>query len=323
MIDEIIDLYIQLSSLDSVNKNLFSGIDVNIALIDSGIDAFHPLLIESINKKGSNSFSKDSDPLIDNLGHGTEVTGIIKQISPWSTFTPYKIVDHGNANSLDIIAAIKKAIDNKVDIINLSLGTYKNLKDNSDLEIIKLYKEVITHASDKGILIVSSLGNKNFNLDYQLKNKNLVHLPSLFENVISVGALNKSGKLSSFTNYYEFKDFFTSLGGDLVFENVNKLNLSEMIYTTSSRTTSLPTPISKSGYTMTAGCSISAAIVTGIVANLLFLYKKHTVIYPSIKDIKNILKSISKGQCEYFNDHKICYSNIEIPEYSQNFLYYL
>ncbi|XVL30036.1 S8 family serine peptidase [Staphylococcus equorum] len=144
---------------------------------------------------------------MDYLGHGTEVAGVLKQISPWATITPYKIVDTGNASSINVIKAIRKAVDNGADIINLSLGTYKNLEKREDLEIVRIYKEAVLYAFNNNVVIVSSLGNRNLNLDYQLTNKNIVHLPSYFESVISVGSLNKINKLSSFTNYHEFKLF--------------------------------------------------------------------------------------------------------------------
>lgn len=321
LVNKIINLYEKLCSYKSVNSDIFSGFNVNIALIDSGVDGFHPYLFDNIDKKKAFSFINNSNPLMDYLGHGTEVAGVLKQISPWATITPYKIVDTGNASSINVIKAIRKAVDNGADVINLSLGTYKNLEKREDLEIVRIYKEAVLYAFNNNVVIVSSLGNRNLNLDYQLTNKNIVHLPSYFESVISVGSLNKINKLSSFTNYHEFKLFFASLGGDLMIQKNEQLNLDELISTTLSKFTQTSIMSSKKEYSLTAGCSISAAIVTGVIANLILLYKKSSNLHPSIKELKYILRSISYYEYEYFNKHKISYLKINVPRYSKNSLY--
>ena len=177
---------------------LLENSEINIALIDSGVDASHSELYHNIKSQDSYSFINNSSPLIDKVGHGTEVAGILKQVTPQSKIVPYKIIDvkESKADSLNVIRAIIKAVQNGSDIINLSLGTYKNINYEKDKMLIKLYNEAIEYAHNNNVIIVSSLGNNNFNLDYQFETNNIVHLPSYFNNVIYIGALKKKQKLS-------------------------------------------------------------------------------------------------------------------------------
>lgn len=302
--------YCKIYSEKKTDNMLLENSEINIALIDSGVDASHSELYHNIKSQDSYSFINDSSPLIDKVGHGTEVAGILKQVTPQSKIVPYKIIDvkESKADSLNVIRAIIKAVQNGSDIINLSLGTYKNINYEKDKMLIKLYNEAIEYAHNNNVIIVSSLGNNNFNLDYQFETNNIVHLPSYFNNVISIGALKKNQKLASFTNYHEYSSFFTCIGGDFIMQPNNKLNSKELIYTTFPMNLKSPFLPSEKGYSLTAGSSISAAMVTGLIANLL-LSSKTTL---TIDDIKTILNKSSTINHEYFFNHKISYRYIHV-----------
>lgn len=284
---------------------------INIAIIDSGVDAYHPKLFHHINKSKAVSFVENTSPLIDNLGHGTEIAGIITKVASNISLTPYKIVECGKADSLNVIKAIIRAVKNKEDIINLSLGTLKSFNNEEDVKIIKMYQKAIDFAVSNNVIIVSSLGNNNLNLDYQLQNNKLVHLPSYFDKVISVGSVNKNNKLSSFTNYYEFRNFLVAKGGDYLIDNNGEILQNELIPTTFPTYLDSPLVTSK-GLSMTTGCSISASIVSGTIANILNKYDIYNNKKLSVNEIKIELSKYTNIKHETFNNHKINYSILSL-----------
>ena len=113
--------YCKIYSEKKTDNMLLENSEINIALIDSGVDASHSELYHNIKSQDSYSFINDSSPLIDKVGHGTEVAGILKQVTPQSKIVPYKIIDvkESKADSLNVIRAIIKAVQNGSDIINL------------------------------------------------------------------------------------------------------------------------------------------------------------------------------------------------------------
>jgi len=140
-----------------------AGIDgegVKIAVIDTGVDFNHPDLFgygPQGKVIGGYNFIQEGEPPMDNNGHGTQVAGVIaadgeeKGMAPKSKILAYKVSEDGNAVSSDlIIKAIEKAIDDKADIINISLGVNKT---NEQIE------DAVTKALDKEIFVVTAAGN--------------------------------------------------------------------------------------------------------------------------------------------------------------------
>jgi minor extracellular serine protease Vpr len=94
---------------------------------------------------------------MDNNGHGTQVAGVlaadgqIKGIAPKAKILAYKVSEDGDAVSSDlIIKAIEKAIEDKADIINISLGVNKT---NTQID------SAVTKALEKEIFVVTAAGN--------------------------------------------------------------------------------------------------------------------------------------------------------------------
>lgn len=290
---------------------------IKIALIDSGVDAYHQDLRDCIDLDNAQSYIKEDPSFSDNLGHGTEVTGVLKTTAPCALITPYKVVNKKKGNSLDVIKAIISAVKNGSDVINISMGTYKNTLNKKDSELIKLYKKAIDYANKKNIIIVSSLGNDDLNLDFQFAKNKLIHIPSNFDNTISVASLNRNQELSAFSNYYEDNLFFAAFGGEFVLTNDKKFSNEELIYTTFPRY--LNNPLSKNnGYSFTGGCSVSAAMMSGTVANIIGIYKTFYRNKPTYDEIIKIIKKLSVYKSETHNGHTISYFSLNtshIKEY--------
>ena len=146
------------------NDERLTGKGIKVGIIDTGIDYTHPDLRDSY-KGGRDLVDGDADPmetkgpdLLKTL-HGTHVAGIIgangklKGMAPEAELYAYRALGPGGAGTTEsVIAAIEAAIEDKVDVLNLSLGNEIN---GPDLPItIALNKAV-----QRGITAVVSNGN--------------------------------------------------------------------------------------------------------------------------------------------------------------------
>ncbi len=140
--------------------------------------------------------------------HGTHVAGIIganrknnigvKGVADNVKIMTIRCVPNGDERDKDVANAIKYAVDNGAQVINMSFGKpYSPEK--------KWVDEAVKYAEDKGVLLVSAAGNDNLNVD------ETIHYPSrilengkVIKNWITVGALNfEEGEdlPANFSNY--------------------------------------------------------------------------------------------------------------------------
>jgi subtilisin family serine protease len=155
-----------------IKKNNLSHL--NIAIIDTGID----LKQKCFDGLDIKSFNVDNDSDNDNL-HGTEIAGIICRsnfVSDIRDRISIFAIDIGSSDNItysSLKKGISKAIDLKADIINLSLGMYKDDKD---------IRGLIKKALQRNIIIVCASGN-----DFS---KNYLY-PASYEGVISVSSIDQ------------------------------------------------------------------------------------------------------------------------------------
>lgn len=151
------------SILDKDGERL-TGEGVKVAVIDTGIDYHHSDLKDSY-KGGYDVVDDDNDPMetVSSQGeptlHGTHVAGIIaangkvKGVAPEAEIYAYRALGPGGQGTTEqVIGAIEKAVEEGVDIINLSLGNTVNGPDWPTS--IALDKAV-----DQGVVCVTSNGN--------------------------------------------------------------------------------------------------------------------------------------------------------------------
>ncbi len=137
-----------------------NGSGIKIAVIDTGVDFNHPDLFgwgPEGKVIGGFNFIQNGQPPFDADGHGTQVAGIIAAdgqitgIAPKAKILAYKVSEKGEGVSSDfIVRAIEKAIEDEVDIINISLGVNKT---NSRIE------RAVNLALEKEIFVVTAAGN--------------------------------------------------------------------------------------------------------------------------------------------------------------------
>lgn len=285
-----------------------TGKGVRIALIDSGVDYNHPLLVENIDLKNARSYIPGDGSVADTNGHGTMVAGVLKQISPNSIITPYRVIGDTTGDSSAILKAIIEAVNDGNDIINASVGTYKCKDIKSEKLIIKAFERAIKYAKKNDVIVIASAGNLGLNLDEYYKLEKIKHLPGGINVVNSVSAV-LGQKLTSYSNYgSDIK--YCAPGGDLVYID-GYLDLDSMIYCL--YPTSLDNGLQvlgiPQGYTFSYGTSFSAPIVTAGSADVMSYYRANNIRVKSKDVTKALSKGAedlgSKGKDKYYGDGQI------------------
>ena len=181
------------------NVNLASEENIVVGVLDSGI-ANHSDL--NVTKRvclipdmyvDNNLFSYDLS------GHGTGVAGVIGAknddkgiIGIYENVELYSIqvlTPSGEAPLSRIVAGIDWAIENDVDVLNMSFGT----SVNSEI----LY-DAIVRAANSGMVLVAAAGNTEYATQY----------PAKYSEVISVGSVDGSGNISDFSAKDDYVDIY-------------------------------------------------------------------------------------------------------------------
>ncbi|WP_172195049.1 S8 family serine peptidase [Saccharibacillus qingshengii] len=180
----------------------FTGQGVKVAVIDSGISP-HPEL-KIAGGMSSVGPGTNSDYADDN-GHGTHVAGIIAAdsgkglvtgVAPGISLYGVKVLDSGGTGTLqDVLEGLDWAIQNDMNIINLSLGT----PDDS-----KALHDMVDKAYNKGIVVVASAGNSGTASNI---NEDTVNYPAKYESVISVAAVDPNLDHAAFSSAGPRVDF--------------------------------------------------------------------------------------------------------------------
>lgn len=136
------------------------GNGVLVAIIDTGIDYSHPDLYgfgATGKVVGGYNLVNSLEPPIDTNGHGTQVAGIIaadggiQGVAPATKILAYKVSEDGEGVRPELIVqAIRMAIEEGADIINISLGVNRT---NDAID------SAIEEAVRAGVLVVAAAGN--------------------------------------------------------------------------------------------------------------------------------------------------------------------
>ena len=135
-----------------------TGRGVRVAVIDSGIDASHPALKDKV--KGAVEASVEGGRVVfrpskggDAAGHGTACAGIITSIAPDAELYSVKVLGANASGSGEMfMAGLDYAIKQKIEIINLSLGTTKP-------QYHKPLHDLLDMAYHAGCIVVAAANN--------------------------------------------------------------------------------------------------------------------------------------------------------------------
>lgn len=161
----------------SLFKLNFPITHMKVAIIDTGVNSDTESLKKSrieylsINKHQSKSDNEHGTAIADIIYNSDFLDSIDDKLRNALEIISIDVADNSGKISMDsLIKGIDKAIENKVDIINISLGVYKNTA---------LLKQEINKAINHNIVIVASAGNDSTN-QYMY--------PSSYDPVISVAS---------------------------------------------------------------------------------------------------------------------------------------
>ena len=179
-------------------QDLVNGAGVVVAVIDTGVDPLHPALRRRLLVGGLDLVDADMTPWEDRdhidgdgdgdvdeaAGHGTFVASLIAITAPGASILPYRVLDdEGGGTAYDLALAVADAIEQRVDIINLSL-VYQQRSSAVDL--------LLERAAGLGIVVVASAGNDG---------SSVVPFPASDSSTLAVAALAEDGLgLAVFTN---------------------------------------------------------------------------------------------------------------------------
>lgn len=169
---------------------LSKGENINVAIIDTGIDYTHVDLKDNF-KGGITITSLDYNDYMDRCGHGTFCAGIIGAvenktgligIAPKCNLYAVKALgDKGQGSVEWLTAGINWCIENDIDVINMSLGSANGSQ---------LLYDAVRRAYLKNIIMVAAVGNDFREIE--------VEYPARYPEVIGVTAVDMNKKLGSF-----------------------------------------------------------------------------------------------------------------------------
>ena len=193
----------------------YTGENIVVAVIDTGIDLHHVDLVQNIwtndEEIANNGWDDDGNGFIDDTngwdfvdadadpqdlsGHGTKVAGVIAAarnkvgatgVAYDARIMPIRVLNtSGHGSQLDIAEGIRYAVDNGANVINLSLGGVGS----------RQFSSAVQYAEDHDVLIVAASGNNGAEApDYPAR------YSAIHGNVISVGAFQSEMSNASFSN---------------------------------------------------------------------------------------------------------------------------
>jgi subtilisin family serine protease len=173
-----------------------TGRGVRVCIVDSGIDARHPLVgpIEravavSLDEDGGATIEEDEQG--DLCGHGTACAGIVRSLAPECGLCSVRVLGSGYKGSgRALLAGLRWAIGQGYDVINMSLSTTKK-------EFAAILHDLADQAYFRRTVLVASAHNMP-----------IESFPWKFSSVISVGSHEESDPYAFFYNPTPPVEFF-------------------------------------------------------------------------------------------------------------------
>jgi len=258
--------------LEPVNQkdayHLSKGEGVKVAVYDTGVEIEHPDLKDNyLYGFNFDDIDYNTEPKtrtgIKPDYHGTAVSSILLAsengeglvgVAPKANLV---VIKNKYARDYLIIKAFAYALEESVDIVNCSWGTY----DVSE-SVAEAIDDFVLNARDKkGGFVVFAVGNAGADESVWGRDE------STLESVIAVGSVNRDSKRSAFSNYGEAIDLVAS-GGE--FDSSDYSTMQGV----SSADLLGDDGLNSNDYvldseSMIIGTSFSAPIVSGVIANIL------------------------------------------------------
>ncbi len=173
-----------------------TGKGVRVCILDSGIEAGHPL-VAGIEGAVVVSLGEDDEPVVeeddegDLCGHGTACAGIIRSIAPECSLFSVRVLGAGYTGSGPVLlAGLRWAVDQGFDLVNMSLSTTKS-------QFAGILHELADSAYFRRTVLVASAHNMP-----------VESYPWRFASVISVGSHEQADSLTWYYNPEPPVEFF-------------------------------------------------------------------------------------------------------------------
>jgi thermitase len=175
-----------------------------VAVLDTGVDLTHPLLVGHVTpgynfvenddqpSDAPNGLDDDEDGVIDEgVGHGTHVTCIIATVAPQARIMPIRVLNSDGGGTLfDIVNGLVYAVDHGAQVINLSLSSPINSP---------LLEAAIQYAFDHQVIVFAAAAGGAAGLNY----------PAAYPQVIAVGSVTRDHHVTDFSQpYAQLVDIF-------------------------------------------------------------------------------------------------------------------
>lgn len=187
---------------------LATGAGVTVAVVDSGVDPQHAQLRGQV-LDGTDFLDRGGDGRQDCAGHGTGVASIIaatphtgvafQGLAPAARILPVRVSEQvvvqgrgsgRTASARDFARAIRWAVRNGADVLNLSVVLYA---DSTDV------REAVADAVARDVVVVAAAGNLHGDGDP-------VPFPAAYPGVLGVGAIGPEGTRAEFSQVGAYVD---------------------------------------------------------------------------------------------------------------------
>jgi subtilisin family serine protease len=157
-------------------------------LDDSGASYLDQATIAYLNDSGASYLDDSGASYLDGqnpaFSHGTLTVGIIAAIAPGAIIMPLRAFDdNGSSNTFTIARAIRYAVNNGAQIINMSFGT---------IEDTAVLRTAVAYALSRNVILTASAGNSN---------TSIAQYPAGYSGVLTTAATNLEDVKASFSNY--------------------------------------------------------------------------------------------------------------------------
>ncbi len=176
-----------------VYESGYTGKNVTVALLDTGVDVFHPDLKDKV--VCFRDYVNKREPCYDDNGHGTHIAGIIcgmgtnsmgkyAGLAPGAKILAMKVLDrYGNGSTENVLKALEFIRNNakkyNVRILNFSIGYLPGAGNREQERLIHMLEELW----DMGIVVVTAAGNNG-------PGENTVTVPGISRKLLTVGSMD-------------------------------------------------------------------------------------------------------------------------------------
>ena len=253
-VQALLDASVPKISVPRLWEEGLTGRGVRLAIVDTGIDAAHPDLQGRIADQAD--FAGEGDR--DGNGHGTHCAGIAagsgqasgmryRGVAPEALLYAAKVLDaEGGGMMSDVMAGIEWAVEQGVQVINLSLGSPGPCDGDDAL------CEICDAAVAQGVVVCTAAGNEG-------PERYTIGSPGCAREVITIGACTLQDQVASFSSRGPTADGRQK--PDLVFPGVD-------IVGARAQGTAMGSVVSEY-YTAASGTSMATPHAAGVCALLL------------------------------------------------------